>query len=302
MSDENIRSKAKAESEKYMNFLTLEASDSRCMCVIRNNVCEQKGSCPMIASRNSAVFDFITDVCKNATCSINTTISIELNDTYTTHNCKELSSTFFSTPFSTLPLVPDLYAILKYSNKLNIVDKIPHEEKINGAIFIGSSTGSLYPSTNQRLSLCNKYIDNPLVHCFINVICQITEKDVEAVFPSYKKFIRPSMSIEEQTKYKYIISVDGNTSAWDRVPWILNSNSILLMKKSDHKCWYYDFLIPNVHYIPFDDDTDIESIVLSADDRSHIIRNANQFVKDYLLYEKHKLYMQYFLEFCSVDK
>jgi hypothetical protein len=107
------------------------------------------------------------------------------------------------------------------------------------------------------------------------------------------------MSLEEQYKYRYIISIDGNTSAWDRVPWILNSNSVLLMKKSEHKCWYYDFLIPNVHYIPFDDDTDLEAIVLSNEDRSKIIKNANQFVKDYLAYDKHKLYMQYLLQAMS---
>jgi hypothetical protein len=301
MSDENIRSKAKAEAEKYLKFRDVEPTDYRCTCFIRNNVCIQDSSfSSTLPYRNDLVFNFIKDVCKDSVCPINSTISIELNDKNET-SC-DYARAFFSGRSLTVPLVPDLYAIIKYFNKLNIVDKIPHEEKINGAIFIGSSTGSYNPSTNERLILCNKYIDNPLVHCFINLICQITEKDVETVFPSYKKFIRQTMSIEEQTMYKYIISVDGNTSAWDRVPWILNSNSILLLKKSDHKCWYYDFLLPNVHYIPFDDDTDIESIVLSTDDRSHIIRNANQFVKDYLLYEKHKLYMQYFLEFCSVDK
>ena len=299
MSDENIRSKAKAESEKYMNFRTFEASDSRCTCVIRNNACEQEGSCPTFMYRNCVVFNFINDVCKDTTRCINTTLSIELNDSYNTYNCSTYKSTFFSGS-SMLPLVPDIYAITHYGNKLKIVDTIPHEEKINKAIFIGASTGSCDPSTNERLLICNKYIDNPLIHCFINYICQIPEETIESVFPSYKKFIRSSMTIEEQSKYKYIISVDGNTSAWDRVPWILNSKSILLLKKSDNKCWYYDFLLPNVHYIPFDDDTDIESIVLSSEDRNHIIRNANQFVKDYLLYEKHKLYMQCFLEFCSV--
>jgi hypothetical protein len=103
----------------------------------------------------------------------------------------------------------------------------------------------------------------------------------------------------DQLQYKYLISVDGNTAAWDRVPWILNSNSILLLKASNHKCWYYDFLIPYVHYIPFNNDEEIETIIASTEDRSHIVQNANQFVQDYLKHDRHKLYMQYLLEAIS---
>jgi hypothetical protein len=36
----------------------------------------------------------------------------------------------------------------------------------------------------------------------------------------------------EHIENKYILSVDGWTAAWGRVPWILCSNSVLVKQKS----------------------------------------------------------------------
>lgn len=39
-------------------------------------------------------------------------------------------------------------------------------------------------------------------------------------------------STEQHLKFKYLISVDGHTAAWLRLPMILNSNSVLLKQES----------------------------------------------------------------------
>lgn len=244
--------------------------------------------------RGSTVSRFLNDVCNDITPPITTNIRINLLDEY--EDTGDMSIIGFSGCLLNHVLIPDLYAMDNYGGKLSIKDTIAYNDKMKKALFIGASTGSTNPANNQRLRICEKYRNNPNIHCYINSICQVSGTQVGNTYPNYKDFVHASMSIGHQRHYKYLISVDGNTSAWDRVPWILNSNSVLLMKKSDHKCWYYEFLLPNVHYIPFDDDTDLEAIVASDEDRSEMIRNANQFVQDYLVYDRHKLYMQYFLK------
>ena len=61
--------------------------------------------------------------------------------------------------------------------------------------------------------------------------------------------------ILEQLKYKYLISVDAyNTYFSWQLPWILLSDSVLLMVESTHKEWFFDDLKPWVHYVPIKDD------------------------------------------------
>lgn len=59
-----------------------------------------------------------------------------------------------------------------------------------------------------------------------------------------------SVSIDEHIKYKYLISVDGNTAAWQRVPWILQSGSVLLLVDTDIEEWFYSDLKAWEHYVP----------------------------------------------------
>jgi hypothetical protein len=204
--------------------------------------------------------------------------------------------------FSGLPnsniIIPDLYAMKNYSNNLLIKDNL--NNKLNQGLFIGGSSGSTNPIENERLNFCSKYRYNNNIKSYISHFCQIPENNIKSIFPNYRDFKHDYIKINDQYIYKYLISIDGNTSAWDRVPWILNSKSVLLKKNSNHKCWYYDLLIPNVHYIPFDENTDLDQIILSNENRQNIINNANKFVKDYLTEDKHILYMGHLLYHCSL--
>ena len=70
-------------------------------------------------------------------------------------------------------------------------------------------------------------------------------------------------------KYKYLPSADGWTAAWDRVPWILLSNSVLLKQESNKVEWFFSKMQPRVHYYPLKNDaTDLVEAVewLKAND------------------------------------
>lgn len=101
---------------------------------------------------------------------------------------------------------------------------------------------------------------------------------------------KPS-SIKDHIKYKYLVSVDGWTAAWMRVPWILASNSVLLKQESLKVEWFSYALKPMVHYYPIKKDL---SDLLEAIDylESHqelaqqIVKNANAFVDEFFTREK----------------
>lgn len=62
------------------------------------------------------------------------------------------------------------------------------------------------------------------------------------------------VSISDHLKYKYLLSVDGNTSAWQRVPWIMLSGSVLLLVETTTQEWFYRDIIPYTHYVPIKPD------------------------------------------------
>ena len=198
-------------------------------------------------------------------------------------------------------LIPDTYASWNYGGKLYIKDI--EINKKNEMLFIGSSTGNHDPTYNNRLKICNdalKYSNK--IKCYINNICQISKQNIQNIYPLYNNFIHSSMHIEEQLKYKYIISIDGNTAAWDRVPWILNSKSILVKHKSDEICWYYYLLEKDTHYLEFKTIDDLNNILNENKNYDHIIKKANEFVEYYLTYETHLKYMELVLLNIKLNK
>ena len=56
-------------------------------------------------------------------------------------------------------------------------------------------------------------------------------------------------TMEEQSKYKYILHISGHVSAF-RLSMELAMKSVILMVESEWKLWYSDMLKPYVHYVP----------------------------------------------------
>lgn len=99
-----------------------------------------------------------------------------------------------------------------------------------------------------------------------------------------------NVSEGEHLQYKYLISVDGGTCAWLRVPWIMLSNSILVKQGSSKIEWFYPAIKPYVHYVPVNENlTNIfEQLQWMKDhdqELQDISLNAQNFVRNNLMPE-----------------
>ena len=96
----------------------------------------------------------------------------------------------------------------------------------------------------------------------------------------------PFMSIEEQLKNKFILSIEGNDVATS-TKWIMSSNSLCFMTQPKFETWFMEGqLIPNHHYVLIKDDySDLEekinyysTFTLEA---KTIIHNANMYISQF---------------------
>lgn len=94
------------------------------------------------------------------------------------------------------------------------------------------------------------------------------------------------LSIQEQLKYKYIISIEGYDVATN-LKWIMNSNSLCFMIKPKFETWFMEgTLIPNYHYVLLKDDySDIQEKMDYYNNHPkealRIIKNANEYVNQF---------------------
>jgi len=194
--------------------------------------------------------------------------------------------------------VPDFYAMKGYDGSIYEPDLLPFEHKVNQLFFIGVSTGNADPSLNKRIRLCQYGLQVPWMDAYISQVIQMKSSDLYTYDPYSNYYLHPHLPSKYQKMYRHLISVDGNTAAWDRVPWILASKSVLWKEESSHSCWYYPYLQPWKHYIPFTLEN-LGSTWFSYKDHPvlpDIVKNANQFVADFLMIEKHALYMKTFFQ------
>lgn len=97
---------------------------------------------------------------------------------------------------------------------------------------------------------------------------------------------RPYMSIAEQLRYKFVLSIEGNDVA-SNLKWILSSNSLCFMTRPRFETWFMEGrLIPNHHYVLLRDDySDLEEKVLyysrHTDEARQILRNAHRHVAQF---------------------
>lgn len=147
-----------------------------------------------------------------------------------------------------IPTYDDLFTTpleayeLKWSNKKTV------------AVFRGSSTGcGITPETNQRLKLAT------MKSSLLDV--GITKYTEQLKFDAIEKLGKPKkvepvvepISMEEQSRYKYIIHVDGNVVAYR----LLNSmltKSLILRVKSEYIHWTDHLMKPGQHYIEINSD------------------------------------------------
>lgn len=187
-------------------------------------------------------------------------------------------------------------------------------DRIPIAVFRGSSTGcGVTIDTNIRLKLA--YIsskkpkrDNNLIldagitkwslrprlidgQFYVQNVSQFKKNGIDLV---------NTLSPLEQSKYKYLINVDGHVSAF-RLSLELGMGSCILLAKSKYKMWFHSELKEYVHYIPVNEDLSdlIDQINWCIDNDSKcetIAQNAKLFYDTYLQKDGIFDYLQILIE------
>lgn len=187
-------------------------------------------------------------------------------------------------------LVPDPYMIANYGGKLAVRDERDWSNKKSLVSFAGSTTGDMDPSKNLRLRVAHWSSSDPDIASFTRIgITNIVQMPESAVLKCYgieamKKMMMQSMTQQEQCENRYILSIDGNTSCWDRLMWIANSKSLLMKYTSKEINWNYPLCIEGQHYVDVDMTTlktKFQFLESNPSLTSWIVSNANHFASTY---------------------
>lgn len=204
-----------------------------------------------------------------------------------------------------LLLLPDEY-LMRKKMWPNLIKNIKlaellyrFEDKEEKIFWRGSSTGGTYNLNNYatlpRLSLVmmSKSFPHLIDAKFTNYVQFSDDKSgqdlrnvLEILFGQEHKWVKE----RDHLKYKYLISVDGNTAAWLRVPWIMLSNSVLLKQESDYIEIFSSSMKPFVHYVPIKHDLSdimekLEWLKNNDEQAKKIAYNATKFVEENLMPE-----------------
>ena len=144
-----------------------------------------------------------------------------------------------------LPL-EDLYIPSFYDYILTF--DIPFNKKLNNCVWRGANSGNFNCNNKNKASrydLVNKFSDHKLFNIGLS-------------YSNYKTInkhpIKNKLSIKDQLKYKFIISIEGNDFATN-LSWIMLSNSVAIMPKCTVETWKLEsYLIEYQHYIPVKND------------------------------------------------
>ena len=168
------------------------------------------------------------------------------------------------------------------------------------AIFRGTSTGrGVDIDTNMRLRLAN--ISHKLGNTMI-LDAGITKWNLRPrLVPnpetgklslktidteSFDFHLVDSISPEEQSKYKYIINVEGHSAAY-RLSLELSMGSVIFYVESEYSLWFTKYLEPWVHYVPVASDLSdllekIEWAISHDSECEKIAANSLEFYNKYL--------------------
>lgn len=177
----------------------------------------------------------------------------------------------------------------------------PWEKKFSKAFWRGATKGALYKGETKeagvytlgnldnfpRFLLSRLSKNNPdLIDAKFTDLVQINQEAAQYIInlglnSNYYPII-------DNAKFKYLISVDGNTYPTS-LSWQLFSNSVILKQDSPYIQWYSNELKPFVHYVPVAHDfSDIINKIYFLNDNQdlclEIIKNANNFANNNLQY------------------
>lgn len=125
----------------------------------------------------------------------------------------------------------------------------------------------------------------PHRQAFVERFCQHPMCDVGTVEAKHegKDIHKPFMTIQDQMKYKFIVSLEGYDVATN-LKWLMATNSVAVMPEPKYETWFMEGrLIPDYHYIRISPDyADLEdklNYYLEFPEKAkEIVANANAYV------------------------
>jgi hypothetical protein len=179
------------------------------------------------------------------------------------------------------------------------------------AVFRGSSTGcGVDIETNPRLRIAYMsskgcpYLDAGITKWNVRPRKIMGNSFLQTIDINNLPFelVKP-LSYIEQAKYKYIVNIDGHSSAF-RLSVELGLGSVVLLVQSKWELWIHKLIKPYIHYIPIKADLSdlIEKIqwcMDNDDECQRIVRNARCFYETYLSKNAVLDYMQMILVECA---
>ena len=198
------------------------------------------------------------------------------------------------------------YFINGCSNNYIKTNEPKWDDKINTAFFRGGATGcGIDVYTNPRLNITkiNNDWKNNSEYNENNKIDKIPFLDAGVIkFSNRNRAVNGTLKFqnvrelknkgvvpvnyvdhEKQSKYKYIIYIEGNSAAY-RLSYMLSKNSVILKVESKYKLWFEHLLIAYEHYVPIKEDlSDLADVIkwckLNDKKCKKIASNANAFCK-----------------------
>ena len=247
----------------------------------------------------------------DAECNLSGFYPIELHDAITyLDNGKDYDNVFTFAKNNRdkyATLIPDPFMIGNYGGRLNIKDPLSWEQKIDKIAFFGVTTGNRNPTKNKRLQLSHWSTQNRDISDFyITGVAQMKPDDIVKSYSDKvtAMFCNP-VKQEEQYKYKYLLSVDGNTCSYDRLCWIMKSNSLLFKYPSNDVLWYYPLILENTHFVEAKEESFHKKLTFyqnNPNEARHIIKNANEFASNFTTPVNAILYTTFLFETIADNK
>ncbi len=203
---------------------------------------------------------------------------------------------YFVDWYTTMPH-PGWDGLVEHIN--SILENLPWEQRKAQLIWRGKSTDGIYSAEtwthHRRGKLCALSLQYPdLIDARFNDTDMWRSRPDPETLAKYLP-MGSSMSHAQQLEYKYQIILDGVFTTYPGDRWRLLSDSVVFMHHGDLGHWFYDALVPWVHYIPVAGDLhDLPEKIFylreHEDFAKRLATNARDFALSYLMSDQIAVY------------
>ncbi len=216
--------------------------------------------------RTQQYLKFLGDVALQLPPAFNATICISMQDKAT--GPKQPIFSLQRSDDQTWLLLPDIdFLSLDFYEDARFKDTLPYARKVARAVFAGATSGGtntvqrILAATLPRLRAAAFFNGRLDVDFRLPNIVQCDGDEARKLLEAQPYCQRPVLQWSEQFHSRFLISMDGNGATCSRVAVALASLCVLLKYDSDDMLYYFDGLVPHVHYVPIETDENVLAIL-----------------------------------------